>query len=67
MSDLSTTAIYDVLYRLGITANYRGFFHTVFAVYLAAEQPERLMLVTKWLYPEVGRRYQSATSAPPPA
>lgn len=51
------TEIYDLLYRLGVTANYTGFFHTACAVALCAEQPERLLLVTKWLYPEVAKQY----------
>ena len=45
------------MYRLGLTANYTGFLHTAYAVYLAAQQPERLHLVTKWLYPEVAKHY----------
>lgn len=49
--------IYDLLYRLGATANYTGFFHTAYAVSLCVEQPDRLLLVTKWLYPEVAKRY----------
>ena len=49
--------IYDLLYRLGIAGNYTGFFQTAYAVYLATRQPERLLLVTKWLYPEVARHY----------
>ena len=51
--------IYNLLYNLGVTANYTGFFHTAYAVYLAAREPERLTLVTKWLYPEVARRYNT--------
>lgn len=51
------TQIYDLLYSLGITANYSGFFYTSYAVYLAVRQPERLLLVTKWLYPEVAEHY----------
>ena len=47
------TDIYDLLLRLGVTANYIGFFHTAFAVHLAIQEPERLLLVTKCLYPEV--------------
>lgn len=54
------TQIYDLLYSLGITANYSGFFYTSYAVYLAAQQPERLLLVTKWLYPEVAEHYHKA-------
>lgn len=49
--------IYDLLYRLGVTAGHAGFFHTAYAVYLAAEQPDRLLLAAKWLYPEVARHY----------
>ena len=49
--------IYTLLYQLGLTANYISFFHTSYAVYLAAQQPSRLPLVTKWLYPEVAKHY----------
>ena len=51
------TIIYDLLYQLGVTANYTGFFHMAYAISLCAEQPDRLLLVTKWLYPEVARQY----------
>lgn len=54
---------YDLLYRLGVTANYTGFFHTAYAVSLCAEQPDRLLLVTKWLYPEVAKRYRTSWRA----
>lgn len=53
------TEIYDLLYRLGATANYTGFYHTACAVALCTEQPERLLLVTKWLYPEVAKQYRT--------
>lgn len=53
------TDIYDLLYRLGVTGNYTGFFHTAYAVSLCAEQPDRLLLVTKWLYPEVAKQYKT--------
>lgn len=46
-----------ILCRLGITANYAGFHYTAYAVMLAVEDPSRLQLVTKWLYPEVAARY----------
>ncbi len=49
--------VYDLLYQLGVTANYTGFFHTAYAVSLCVEQPDRLLLVTKWLYPEVAKQY----------
>ena len=49
--------VYTLLYQLGLTANYVGFFHISYAVYLASQQPKRLRLVTKWLYPEVAKHY----------
>lgn len=54
---MELSEIYSLLYRLGITANYAGFFHTSYGVYLAARRPESLRLVTKWLYPQVARHY----------
>ncbi len=54
--------IYDLLHQLGITANYTGFFYTALAVSLAVQQPERLRLVTKQLYPEVAQRYGTTIS-----
>ena len=51
--------VYDLLYQLGVTTNYTGFFHTAYAVSLCVEQPDRLLLVTKWLYPEVAKQYKT--------
>ncbi len=51
--------IYDLLHRLGVTVNYTGFFQTAYAVYLIMENPKRLLLVTKWLYPEVAKQYKT--------
>ena len=56
---MDRSEIYDLLYRLGVTANYTGFFHLAHAVQLCVERPDRLLLVTKWLYPEVARQYQT--------
>ena len=55
--------IYDLLYRLGLTANSVMFFHTAYAVWLCVQQPDRLMLVTKWLYPEVAKHYGTTPAA----
>lgn len=51
--------IKDMLHRLGLTANYRGFFYISYAIGLSIEKEERLLLVTKWLYPEVAKRYRT--------
>jgi len=54
---LITTDIYSILYDLGVSAESTCFFHTAYAVLLATEDPQKLLLVTKWLYPEVARHY----------
>ena len=55
--------IFDLLYRLGISANYTGFFQTACAVKLCRTEPERLLLVTKRVYPAVARLYATSWSA----
>jgi len=55
--------IYDLLYQLGIIANCTGFFYTTFSVWLAVREPERLNLVTKWLYLDVAKHYGSSIDA----
>ena len=55
--------IYDLLYQLGIIANCSGFFYTTYSVWLAVREPERLTLVTKWLYLDVAKHYGSSVDA----
>lgn len=55
--------VYDLLYCLGITVKYKGFFYTAYAVQLAIQQPERLLHVTKWLYPDIAKRYGTSYQA----
>lgn len=57
--DSLTVEIYDLLYQFGVSAGSIAFFHTAYAVRLAVEQPQLLLLVTKWLYPEVARHYRT--------
>lgn len=51
--------ICDLLYSIGITEKYVGFFYTSYAVYLAVHKPESLLLITKSLYPEVAEHYRT--------
>ncbi len=55
--DTLSGEMYSLLLRLGVTPNYRGCLLTARAASLAALQPQRLLLVTKWLYPEVAREF----------
>lgn len=49
-----------ILFRLGITINYAGFNYMACAVSLCIQEPDRLLLVTKWLYPDIARRYHTS-------
>ena len=49
--------VYALLMSFGIGRKYQGFDQCAHAVYLSAETPERLMLVTKWLYPDVAKQF----------
>ena len=50
----------NLLCRLGITANYDGFYQTVYAVELAVAAPEKLQSVTNFIYPEVAEKYNTS-------
>lgn len=53
----------DLLIRLGVTPNYVGFHQLNFAVELAQQQPEPLLLVTKQIYPTVAKEYSTTWKA----
>ena len=55
--------IYDLLYQLGAAANHCGFFYTSLSVWLAVREPERMELITKWLYLDVARHYHTTWKA----
>lgn len=51
--------ISELLLRLGITANYRGYAYCIDAVMLVMEDISRLTLVTKELYPRVATLHRT--------
>ncbi|WP_253291082.1 sporulation initiation factor Spo0A C-terminal domain-containing protein [Acetivibrio sp. MSJd-27] len=55
--------VYKLFHMLGISSNYKGYTQTAYAVYLAAQKPQRLSLVTKRLYPEVAKKYHTTWNA----
>lgn len=57
-----TSDIFCLLRSLGVTINYTGFFYTTYAVRLVVEEPWRLRLVTKQLYPLVAENYSTTTA-----
>ena len=51
------------LFRLGVTPNYKGYYQTLCATQLAAERPDSLTRVTKFLYPTVASRCSTSWQA----
>lgn len=51
--------IYNLLMRLGVTPNYRGFLYTAYALQLSIADGQRLLLITKHIYPAVARHYRT--------
>lgn len=49
------TDLDDILYQFGIYPTLRGYHITWVAVDVGREDPEKLQMLTKWLYPAVGR------------
>lgn len=45
-----------LLYSLGLSANYTGFYCITTAVEIAICEPQSLTMVTKWLYPQVAKQ-----------
>ena len=58
-----SSEIYELLLCLGVTQNYKGYGQTACAVELCRKEPERLQLVTKWVYPEVAEQYGTSWGA----
>lgn len=54
--------IEDKLRSLGLTGVYQGYFCLIHAVLLVEEDPQKLTLATKWLYPDVAQRCGIALS-----
>ena len=53
MATVPMQDIYNALRQLGITAKYRGYRYLALAVSLALEEEDRLLSVTKNLYPKI--------------
>lgn len=60
MKTVENISIYKLLHELGITSNYTGFFHVSHALLLCKQEPERLLLVTKWIYPDVAKHFNTS-------
>ena len=57
--DNHVSAIQKLLLRLGATKNYVGFRYIVDAIRLSLEDSQRLLLITKHIYPAVAAHYHT--------
>lgn len=51
--------IQALLYSIGITGNYVGFYQAASAIEIAVHDPQALLTVTKGLYRDVAEQYQT--------
>ena len=51
---------HDILFRLSGTLSLMGFYYSMDAVVLCAEQPDRLLMVTKCVYPMVAKKHNTS-------
>ena len=58
-----STEIYKLLTQLGADLHYIGFRYTEYALLLMGEDEQCIHSVTKCLYPEIARRYQTSCHA----
>lgn len=59
-NDNNLSEIYDLLYRFGLNANSCALFQMSYAIWCVMDDPEKLTLTTKLLYPEVARKYKTS-------
>lgn len=52
-----------LLFDLGLSANYTGFFYIITAAEIAIKEQQSLTMVTKWLYPQVAKQYKTSWKA----
>ena len=52
--------IENLLLRLGANRSYTGFYYVISAVQLSIEDGDKLQLISKWLYPEVAKKYHTS-------
>lgn len=49
-----------LLWKLGISSQYLGYHCIERSIYLALEDPERLTMLTTWLYPDVAKIFHKS-------
>lgn len=59
MQQLDILSIHNIMIRLGIPSNYIGFYYITFAIYLSIQDISRLEFITKLLYPDIAKFFNT--------
>ena len=62
-SEQNFSEIYRFFLLLGITPNYLGFYQAAYAGALCMKEPERLISVTKSIYPDVATYFRTSAGS----
>ena len=62
-SEQNFSEIYRFFLLLGITPNYLGFYQAAYAVALCMKEPDRLISVTKSIYPDVAKYFRTSAGS----
>ena len=62
-SEQNFSEIYRFFLLLGITPNYLGFYQAAYAVAICMKEPERLISVTKSIYPDVAKYFRTSAGS----
>ena len=55
--------VYGAIRKLGGSERTVGYYYAAYGIQLALEQPQRMMLITKWLQPDIARKYKTTSAA----
>lgn len=56
-TDHSVQEVHTLLFRLGGTLSLRGYYYVAEAVLMCIQQPERLLMITKLVYPTIAKTH----------
>ena len=59
----ASASVYGALRKLGGSERTVGYYYAAYGIQLALEQPQRMVLVTKWLQPDIAKKYETTSAA----
>lgn len=59
----ASASVYGAIRKLGGSERTVGYYYAAYGIQLALEQPQRMMLITKWLQPDIAKKYDTTPAA----